>query len=44
MLGKLVLKTSYETNTIDVQNLAKGVYLLHVYSGNKKGVKKMIID
>jgi beta-glucanase (GH16 family) len=43
MVGNLVLETSFETKKIDVKNLLKGVYLLTVYSGNKRSIKKMII-
>lgn len=42
--GRLVLKTNVKTNQINVQNLAKGVYLIAVYSRDKKSVKKMIIN
>jgi len=43
LLGKLVLSSSTTTESIDVKNLAKGLYLLAVYQGNKKSIKKMIV-
>jgi beta-glucanase (GH16 family) len=43
MLGNLVLKTTQNTNIIDIKNLSKGIYLLVVYSENKKSAKKMIV-
>jgi hypothetical protein len=43
ILGHLVVNTSYNCNQINVNNLIKGVYLVAVYSGNKKSVKKMIV-
>jgi hypothetical protein len=32
------------TNEIEVASLSKGVYLMVVYSGNRKGIKKVIIN
>jgi hypothetical protein len=43
ILGHLVVNTSYNCNQINVNNLNKGVYLVAVYSENKKSVKKMIV-
>lgn len=43
LLGKLVLSSSTPTESIAVKNLAKGMYLLAVYQGDKKSVKKMIV-
>jgi len=43
MVGNLVLENNTNTNIIDVRNLSKGMYLLTVYSGNNKSIKKMII-
>ncbi|GGD29446.1 hypothetical protein GCM10011343_19510 [Flavobacterium orientale] len=43
LLGKLVLSSSTPTESIAVKNLAKGVYLLAVYQGDKKSIKKMIV-
>jgi hypothetical protein len=43
LLGKLVLSTSINTNNVDVRNLNKGFYLMTVYSGDKKSVKKIIV-
>lgn len=43
MLGTLVVKTTEHTDKINVQYLSKGVYLLAVYSGDKKSVKKMVV-
>ncbi len=44
MLGALVQSSTVETNKIDVSNLSKGVYLLSVYSGTQKSVKKVIVN
>lgn len=43
MVGKLVIETKIDTNKVDVKNLTKGIYLLTVYSGTKKSVKKIIV-
>lgn len=43
MLGDLVQQTKVDTNRIATTNLASGVYLLTVYSGDKKSTKKMIV-
>lgn len=43
LLGKLVLSSSTPTESIEVKNLSKGMYLLAVYQGDKKSVKKMIV-
>jgi hypothetical protein len=43
MVGNLVLEEKINTNNIDVRSLSKGMYLLTVYSGKYKSVKKMII-
>lgn len=44
MLGKLVSSTNVDTNKVDIKNLSKGIYLLTVYSGNQKSVKKLVVD
>ncbi len=44
LVGNMVLKTTSNTNNIDVSNLSKGIYLLTVYSGSERITKKMIID
>ena len=43
MMGTLVQGTVVDTKKVDVRNLAKGVYLLAVYSNSKRTVKKMIV-
>ena len=43
MQGKCVSITC-DTNIIDVKNLSKGIYLLTVYAGKQKSVKKLIIQ
>jgi len=40
--GSLVLQANIDTNLIDVTNLSKGIYILGVYSENKRSLKKMI--
>ena len=44
LLGTLVSKTTANTNSIDISNLSKGIYLITVYSDNKKSIKKMIVN
>lgn len=43
-IGAKVISQTNNTNEIEVSNLSKGVYLMVVYSGNKKGSKKVIIN
>ena len=43
LVGKLVVATSTNTNYVDVRNLNKGFYLVTVYSGDKKSIKKIIV-
>jgi hypothetical protein len=43
MTGVLVLETKTDTNNIDIKNISQGIYLLAVYSGDKRSVKKMIV-
>ena len=44
LLGNLVLNTTIDDEKIDVSNLSKGVYLLTVYSGTQRSVKKLIVN
>ena len=44
MVGNLVLRTMQNLNRIDIKNLSKGIYLLTVYSSNKRSVKKLIVN
>ena len=44
MLGKLVSSTNVDTNKVDIKNLSKGIYLLAVYFGTEKIVKKLIVE
>jgi len=43
MTGILVLEFKSDTQKIDITNLSQGIYLLAVYSGDNKSVKKMIV-
>jgi hypothetical protein len=43
IVGNLVAQSTDETNRISTHNLATGVYLLTVYSGDTKSSKKMIV-
>ncbi len=43
MVGTLVLESKEDTNKVDVKNLSQGIYLIAVYSEDKKSVKKMIV-
>ena len=44
LVGNKVLSTTLNTNEIEVSNLSSGMYLLVVYSGSKRGIKKVIIN
>jgi beta-glucanase (GH16 family) len=44
LLGTLVSKTTSNTNNIDISKLSKGIYLVTVYSGIKKSIKKIIVN
>jgi len=44
LLGNLVCKSTLDTTNIDISNLSKGVYLLTVFSGTQKSVKKLIVN
>lgn len=43
MLGAMVTSAVGNTNEVDIKNLSKGIYLLTVYSGSQKCVKKLIV-
>jgi beta-glucanase (GH16 family) len=43
MTGILVLETKSDTHKIDIKNLSQGIYLLSVYSGDNRIVKKMVV-
>ncbi len=42
LLGDLVLTTATNTNKIDVRSLASGMYLMVIYSGAERTVKKVL--
>ena len=44
LIGHLVLSSVPENQEMDVSNLSKGVYLLTVYSGAQKSVKKLVVN
>lgn len=44
LAGNLVMKVSPDNNEIDVKQLSKGIYLLAIYSENRKIIKKMIVN
>lgn len=44
LMGQKILNTTIDTKKIDVSNLSKGIYLLTVYSGAEKGIKKIIVN
>ncbi len=44
LLGNMVLKTTTNTNKIDISNLSKGTYLITAFSGIEKNTKKIIIN
>lgn len=43
LLGSKVLEQDFNTNEIDVNTIKSGVYLLNIYSGYERIVKKIII-
>ena len=42
--GVLVKETTEISSKIDISNLSRGIYILTVYSGNLKNVKKLIVQ
>ncbi len=44
LFGNRVINCDANTNNIDISSLSKGVYLLTVYSGSQKSVKKLIVN
>ena len=40
--GKIILQQNQNTNQVDVQNLAKGMYILQAFSGKEKFTSKFI--
>lgn len=44
ILGKLILKETKSTKSFKLNNLKPGMYLLNIYSGNSKVVKKVIVN
>jgi beta-glucanase (GH16 family) len=43
MVGSLILTATQNTESIDITHLPNGMYLVAVYSDNKKSVKKMLV-
>jgi len=44
LLGSKVLEVQTNTNIIDVSNVSSGIYLLAIYSGNQRSIKKIVIQ
>ena len=44
MLGKEVLKTKVNNNTVNISNLTSGVYIVKITEENKTSTKKLIIN
>ena len=42
LLGTLVLNTEVNTNKIDIRDLPNGIYLMAIYSGTERTIKKVI--
>lgn len=42
IIGSKVIETQFNSSQIDVSSLSKGIYILTLYSGNKKVSKKII--
>lgn len=43
MMGSLVITATQNTASIDITNLSNGMYIVTVYSNNKRSVKKMLV-
>lgn len=43
-LGNKLLTTTQGTTAISLKNIPKGIYLLVVYSGNSKSIKKLLVE
>lgn len=43
MMGSLVITATQNTASIDITNLSNGMYIVAVYSNNKRSVKKMLV-
>ena len=44
LLGSKVLAIQTNTNVIDVSNVSSGIYMLAIYSGNQRCIKKIVIQ
>jgi len=44
LIGNKIISQSTNTNLVEVATLSEGIYLMVVYSGNRKGIKKVIIN
>jgi beta-glucanase (GH16 family) len=44
LLGNLVLKTKETKNEIEINHLQKGIYLLNIFSENRKSTQKLIVE
>lgn len=44
LVGKLVIAEFAPKEPINIKNLSRGMYLISVYQGKKKSIKKMIVD
>lgn len=44
MFGNLISSTTVDVDRIDIKNLSKGIYLLAVYSGENRSVKKLVVE
>lgn len=44
VMGSKILETSTNLNTIRIDGLAGGIYLVKIYSGNKSTTRKLIIE
>ncbi|MBL7885750.1 MAG: family 16 glycosylhydrolase [Flavobacterium sp.] len=44
MIGSVVVTTTESTQSIDITNFSNGMYIVTVYSDNKRSVKKMLVN
>jgi beta-glucanase (GH16 family) len=44
LIGNKIISQATNTNLVEVATLSEGIYLMVVYSGNRKGIKKVIIN
>jgi beta-glucanase (GH16 family) len=44
LLGKVIFNTTIDTKRINISNVSKGIYLMAVFSGTQKIIKKIVVN